>query len=52
MKNFEKMSACQMSSIRGGERIVTKIDVDGDGKWDMKWVTNTRTGKTKLKVKF
>jgi divalent metal cation (Fe/Co/Zn/Cd) transporter len=52
MKNYEVLSVTEMNSLKGGQRIVVKIDVDGDGKWDVKRATNTRTGKTKCKVRF
>ena len=49
--NFEKLSNQEMRKILGGRRIVTRIDVDGDGRWDMKFVSNPETGRWKCKVR-
>jgi len=37
MKNFEMLSTEKLKNVKGG-RIVTKIDIDGDGEWDIKEV--------------
>lgn len=51
MKKIENLKLKELSQIKGGKRTVSKIDVDGDGKWDIKFVTNSRTGKTKYKAR-
>ncbi|WP_321294966.1 bacteriocin class II family protein [Marinifilum fragile] len=38
MKNFEVMNKLELSAIKGG-RTVDKVDLDDDGKWDIKIVT-------------
>ncbi|MGQ1911811.1 hypothetical protein ACT3CE_18810 [Marinifilum sp. RC60d5] len=35
MKNFEKLTGVELASIQGG-RMVNKIDLTGDGEWDIK----------------
>ncbi len=53
MQNFENLNQQELQMINGGgNRHVTKIDIDGDGKWDMKTVSNTRTGKVKVKYRL
>ncbi len=35
---FEELSDLEMESVAGGKRQKMKVDVDGDGKWDIKVV--------------
>lgn len=51
MDKFKKLSNNQMSTVKGGFRLVHKIDLDADGEWDLKLVTNTRTGANKFKMR-
>lgn len=52
MKNFKNLNQEELLMIKGGKnRHVTKIDVDGDGDWDMKTVSNTKSGKIKVKYR-
>jgi hypothetical protein len=37
----EELSSEELNYISGGKRSVTKLDVDGDGKWDIKIVVRT-----------
>ncbi|WP_461640379.1 hypothetical protein [Labilibaculum euxinus] len=37
MKNFEKLSEFELTSVKGG-RVVTTYDLDGDGNWDVKCI--------------
>ncbi|WP_461632021.1 hypothetical protein [Labilibaculum euxinus] len=49
MNNFEKLSKKEMKFTAGGWRHVLKTDINNDGKWDIKFVYNSRTGIIKVK---
>lgn len=49
MNRFDQLSKKEMRSATGGWRLVTKTDINNDGKWDMKFVYNSRTGRMKVK---
>ncbi len=40
-----------MGAVKGGFRLVHKVDINADGKWDFKMVTNTKTGVHKFKMR-
>jgi hypothetical protein len=48
---MKKLCKDFMRNIKGGKRVVKKYDLDGDGKWDFKTVTNKERGKFKSKVR-
>lgn len=35
---YEELSDLELEAVIGGKREVTKIDTDGDGRWDVKIV--------------
>ncbi|MEI3652236.1 MAG: hypothetical protein V6D39_20150 [Dolichospermum lemmermannii FEM_B0920] len=35
---FDELSDLEVENVVGGKRKVTKIDIDGDGRWDYKIV--------------
>lgn len=40
MENFKKnkLVKSDLSKVVGGGRIVRKVDIDGDGRWDVKYI--------------
>lgn len=46
LMKFKALQECEMKQIKGGDRDVVKIDIDGDGRWDVK-IVRTR-GRTKV----
>lgn len=51
MERFKLLNPDSLKSIRGGKREVVKYDIDGDGKWDVKTITNKKRGKFKAKIR-
>lgn len=42
MNKFKNLTNTDMKEINGGKRHVLKLDRDGDGRWDIKYVWNRR----------
>ena len=46
---FDELSDLEVENVVGGKRKVTKIDTDGDGRWDIKIVE--RVGKITIRYR-